>query len=287
MVVSQFVNLCLHFPEEYLEDEGITEVELEKARIYLLNILNKKISIKISEKNEHFGQLIKVLALANRHQRCRKSLDFLLNSYKNNIHPNWKPSYNLIFMGTTLKNGILGAVTHPKDLKAILYRIPRENPWEVVSQIKYGRHYFNLNHNEKIKCDNINILVKVIYAQTKILTVFFKEHPKMLSFQDLFNFLEKFNYLFKELFSVNVTDIEYGGILEPYRIVRNSLAHHHMIFGNNGPPILVQWEYQRNQPKRVLGTLTFNVDDLIVEISILCVIISQIMGLYQLASQIL
>ena len=84
-----------------------------------------------------------------------------------------------------------------------------------------------------------------------------------------------------------MTDIKYGGILEPYRIVRNSIAHHHMIFGKEGNPVLVQWEYEHGRPQRVLGTLSFNVNHLLVEISITCVIISQVMGLYQLVLQIL
>jgi len=287
MTVSQFLSTCLHFPEELLEDENITIDEFEKARIFLLNIFNKDMNTSISEDNNHFGQLIKVIALANRHNRCQKSLKFLLDSFKDAIHPNWKPSYNLIFMGTTFKNGILGAVSYPDDIKAIINHIPLENPWDIVSQIKYRRHYTDLNRHEKIYCDNIHILVKEIYAQTKILTIYFKERQNFLNFQDLFTFLEKFNYLFKELFNADVTDIQYGGILEPYRIVRNSIAHHHKIFGREGSPILVQWEYHKGRPKRVLGTLTLNVDELIVEISIICVIISQVMGLYQLASQIL
>lgn len=176
MTVSQFLSTCLHFPEELLEDENITLGEFEKARIFLFNIFNKDMNANIRNDNHHFGQLIKVIALANRHNRCQKSLKFLLESFKNTIHPNWKPSYNLIFMGTTFKNGILGAVSGPDDLKAILNHIPLEDPWDIVSQIKYRRRYADLGHNEKVYCDNIHILVKEIYAQNKILTVFFKEH---------------------------------------------------------------------------------------------------------------
>lgn len=284
--ISGMVKMCLHFPESFFKEISFSEQELISAKEFFLRVFNKNLNTEISHKHIHFGQLMKAIPLANRFPRCKASLSFLYEGFKANIHPNWGPKYNLIFMGTSIQNGVLGVI-YTQSIYAIIYRIPFENPWDVISQIKFHRTYSELNINEKRKCENIRILVKEIFALTKKITLFLRERSDLLNFQDLFSLLDRYNYLFSELFRFRVIDIEYGGILEPFRKYRNSLAHHHLIFGGTGPLIPVEWKYRRNRPFRVIGTLSINTHEIYLEISLICVIVSQIMGLYQFADQIL
>jgi len=255
----------MHFPNQYFENKNITEREMEYGRFFIKNIFNLDQNYNVDDSNLLYGQLIKVVALANRSPRCCDALEYIMEGFQNYIHPNWRSYYNLIFTGPNF-GGILG-----------------QEPLEIVSQIKYNRrHYRDLNLDEQKNCYNLNILVmeihlviKLIVQQTELTII-----PQWSDALNTYNLFDKFEILFHDLFEFHITDTRYNLSITLYRKVRNCIAHSNLILQNNIIKF-VEWDRAGN----VVGIIDESINEVTLEMRLLCTIICQVMALYQLMQQ--
>jgi len=158
-----------------------------------------------------------------------------------------------------------------------------KEPLEIVSQIKYNRrHYRDLNPNDQQNCYNLNILVmeihlviKLIVQQTELAII-----PQWSDALSTYNLFDKFEKLFHDLFEFHITHTRHNLSMSLYRKVRNCIAHSNFILQNN---IIkhVEWNVERN----AVGIIEENINEVTLEMRLLCTIICQVMTLYQLMQQ--
>lgn len=149
---NRLINGTLFFPEEYFEDKNITEVEMEYGRFFLKNIFNLNLDFPVDDSNIHYGQLIKVTAVASRYPRCCVALEHIMEGFQNHIHPIWRSYYNFIFMGPNFGG------------------IPGGNSMELISQIRFNfKDYSDLNNDEKQICYGLNVLIMEIHLVIKLI----------------------------------------------------------------------------------------------------------------------
>lgn len=259
-MVSQFIQGALHFLDEYFENKNITKQEILSGKFFVRQIFNKDQNHDLDLSNLNYGQLIKITALASRFPRCADALEYLMENFQQYIHPYWGAYYNLIFIGTHFINGVSSQDTIP--------------------QVKYRKNYDELQPQKQCECYNLAICVMEIYCLTQILRTQIYNNINV-SIQNLYNFLDKFNILFRDLFQFRIADTSIS--LNPYRRLRHAIAHSHFII--QGDQIkFVDWDYSRH-PRTVNGMLNYNVTEITEEMLYLCVIISQIVALYQLMQQ--
>ncbi len=259
-MVSQLIQGALHFPDGYMEGENISEQEILFGKFFVRNIFNLDQNRDLDENNPNYGQLIKISALASRFPRCNDALEYLMENFQQHIHPNWGAYYNLVFSGTHFSNGVINQDTIPL--------------------VKFRRNYNGLQAQEQNECYNLSICIREIYCLTQILKTQIHNNENS-SIQDLYNFLEKFNKFFHDLFQFRVADTIRS--LNPYRRIRHAIAHSHFIL-HDGQIKLVDWDYSRHQIT-VSGILDYELTIVTEEILYLCATISQVVALYQLMQQ--
>jgi len=265
--MENLVQGSLHLLDDYFEDKEITEQELEQGKFFVRIIFNKDINYVINESNEFYGQLIKLVALANRYPLCPSSLEYIMQEFQQHIHSNWRASYNLIFnVGLNPSMSVNGAVNE-----------------DVVAQIKYRRRFIELSEDERRECNNLQVLIMEINCITRL----YNEKIRLripISIQEIYNLLEKYDRLFNDLFGFHPTHSRHNLSMNPFRQYRNAIAHSNYIIQNNRI-CLVEWEWQHGHPYRVSGLLSLSIDDVSSAIMLMTCIISQIVCLYQLMDQ--
>ena len=261
---NPLITGTMHFPNDYFENKDITEREIEYGRFFIKNIFNLELNYNVDDSNFNYGQLIKVAALASRSPRCCDALEYIMEGFQNHIHPNWRSYYNLIFMAPNF-GIILG-----------------QEPLEIVSQIKYNRrHYDDLNPDDQQECYNLNVLVKEIHLVINLIVqqIELAIVPQWSNALNIYNLFDKFEIIFRDLFEFHITDTRYNLSMALYRKVRNCIAHSNFIVQNN---ILKHVEWDR---RNVVGIIDVNINEVTLEMRLLCTIICQVMALYQLMQQ--
>ncbi len=69
----------------------------------------------------------------------------------------------------------------------------------MISQIKYRRRLIELSEDERRECNNLQVLIMEINCITRL----YNEKIRLsilISIQDFYNFLEKYDRLFNDLF---------------------------------------------------------------------------------------
>lgn len=202
-----------------------------------------------------------------------------------NIHPNYFPAYNLVFMGVTTFNGLVS-----------------ESPKDVISQLIFQKHEDKLTDRENQICLSTLVLIKEIFALMQLIQSSFNFRDNIY-LTNLFNVLDKFNELFRTLFNTRIFDIYRA--LKPHRLARNSIAHSHFIIDLPEDsekikedeiveivPQMVIWKYDK-ESKRHLVLEYFNniynvsVNEIRIDLIILSVFICQFLLLFQYLMQIL
>ena len=261
---NPLITGTMHFPDEYFENKNITEREMEYGRFFVKNIFNLEQNYNVDDSNFNYGQLIKVVALASRFPRCCDALEYIMEGFQNHIHANWKSYYNLVFIGPNFGG------------------IPGKEPLEIVSQIKYNRrHYDDLNPDDQQECYNLNVLVKEIHLVINLIVqqIELAIVPQWSNALNIYNLFDKFEIIFRDLFEFHITDTRYNLSMALYRKVRNCIAHSNFIVQNN---ILKHVEWDR---RNVVGIIDVNINEVTLEMRLLCTIICQVMALYQLMQQ--
>lgn len=264
--MKNLVQGSLHLLDDYFEDKEITEQELEQGKHFVRIIFNKDINYEINESNELYGQLIKLVALANRYPLCSDSLEYIMQEFQQHIHSNWRASYNLIF-----NVGLNPSMSRNGVVKE-----------DIISQIKYRRRLIELSEDERRECNNLQVLIMEINCITRLYNEKIRL-SNLISIQDFYNFLEKYDRLFNDLFGFHPTHSRHNLSMNPFRQYRNAIAHSNYIIQNNRIS-LVDWEWQ-NGPYRVRGVLSLSLDDVSSAVMLMACIISQIVCLYQLMYQ--
>lgn len=270
MNFEELSTQCLSFPKQFFVKKNITSDEVIQAKELIIKILNDK--LKPSKLDKPFcTQLIEVVALASRIPRCKKALEYILNKFNKYLVPKYFPAYNLVFMGAIHFGFIIGS----------------DNPLKIASQILFKIDYSETNEEQKIMCVNFAIMIQEIFAVSQLIrSDLYNEGPLYLT--HIYNLLDKFNYIFRLMFKFNVFDVYKR--LSPHRYARHSIAHSHFILDREKPGKLktVVW-------KKVNGQLIANgfldeilgvsIEQIKLEMLYLCVIICQILLLYQLFFQ--
>jgi len=265
---------CLCFPEKYFENKNITIEEENNAQQFILEILDKPQSKNIF-KASYLEQIIKTIVLANRTPRCKVALKYILTKFKKLLIPRYFPAYNLVFMGATVFDGVLGST----------------NPLNIVSQLLFKKNIDNIDETNKIECTNFAICVREIFAVSQLIKsdLHFKGP---LYITNLYNLLDKFNYIFKRLFGFRVFDVYRK--LTPHRYARHAVAHSHYVFdkideNNIGKFKIVHWEKQNNGNLVAKGYLEeilgITIEEIRQDMLYLSVIICQLLLHFQILFQ--
>ncbi|KKL18978.1 hypothetical protein LCGC14_2470070, partial [marine sediment metagenome] len=231
---------CLCFPETYYDNKNLTIEEENNAEQFILEILNKRDS-KNFIKKPYCNHLIKTIALANRKPRCRIALEYILTKFKKYLIPSYISAYNLVFMGATVFDGVLGA----------------KNRMDIVSQVLYRKNFDKLDEENRIECHNFAICIREIFAISQLIKSDLHFGGR-LYITNLYNLLDKFNYIFKRLFGFRVFDVFRK--LTPHRYARHAVAHSHYVFNKIdekgiGKLKIVHWEKQKDGKFVVKGYL--------------------------------
>lgn len=262
---NPLITGTLFFPEEYFEDKNITQAEMDYGRFFFKSIFNLNRDFTVDDSNINYGQLIKVAAIASRYPRCCDALEYIMEGFQNHIHPIWRSFYNFIFMGPNFGG------------------IPGGNPFELISQIKFNRrHYNDLESDEQQKCHDLNVLIMEIHLVIKLIVqqIHLGNIPQWNNAQNIYNLFNKLEILFNDLFGFHITHTQYNISMDLYRKVRNSIAHSNFVIQNNIVK-LVEWDREHH----VVGILDININEITLEMRLLCTIICQVMALYQLMWQ--
>ena len=260
--MNSSLNMLSVFPASFFEEKNLTKEELNIAKKDFRLIFNMSDDLKIDITNLNYGDLIKMIALVKRYPRCKKSIDYLIKEFQRLFQSVYKPSYNLVF-----------TMMWPGEITT---------PMDVISSLKFGKQKFaDLTTQDQTICINIRMLMREIHCLTQMFrsTIQSGSYP---SIQDLYNYLDRFNEIFKELFNFRVADIRRSGILEPYILLRHAIAHSHFVIEEDGIK-LVDWQYR--PVKKVRAILKFNLDEIREEMTIISMIFCQIIVLYQLMQQ--
>ena len=270
MSFEELSTQCLSFPKQFFVNKNITSDEVIQAKELIIKVLNNK--LKPSKLDKPFcTQLIDVVALATRIPRCKKALEYILSKFNKFLVPKYFPAYNFVFMGSIHFGYIIGS----------------DNPLKIASQILFKIDYSETNEEQKIKCVNFAIIVQEIFAVSQLIrSDLYYGGPLYIS--HIYNLLDKFNYIFRLMFKFNVFDVYKR--LSPHRYARNSIAHSHFILDKEKPGKLktVVWKRVNGQLiangflDEILGV---NIEQIRLEMLYLCVIICQILLLYQLFFQ--
>ena len=270
-----YLNILDIFPPSFIEEKNLTETELNNAKASFRLIFNKPDDNELDINNKHFGDLIKFIAIANRYPRCKKSIAYLIQEFQRLFQGTYKPAYNLIFIG------MWATEDSPSSL-------------DIISYLKFNKQkYDELTEKDKNSCINLKIIIREIFCLTQL----FEESIRGGAYpaiQDLYNYLDKLNELFNELFHFKIADVNRGGILEPYTLLRHSIAHSHFVLVDNQIR-LVDWEHFKKEDtikiktigrKRVNNILDFNLNEIREEMTMISMIFCQIIALYQLMQQV-
>ncbi len=260
------VQGSLHLLDDYFEDKEITEQELEQGKHFVRIIFNKDINYNINESNEFYGQLIKLVALASRYPLCSDSLEYIMQEFQQYIHLNWRPSYNLIFARLNVSMSRSGAVNE-----------------DIISQIKYRRRLIELSEEERRDCNNMQELIMEINCITRLYNEKMRSRIR-ISILEFYNFLEKYDRLFNDLFGFHPTYSQHNLSMNPFRLYRNAIAHSNYIIQNN-QTCLVDWKWRNGHPYKVRCVLPLSLDYISSAVRLMACIISQIVCLYQLMYQ--
>ncbi len=256
------LNIFTVLPPSFFEEKNLTIEEINDAQRGFRQIFNISDNSIIDISHPNYGDLIKMIAFVNRSRRCKESIEFLISEFRRLFQGVYKTSYNLIFTGMWLNDVIV--------------------PPDIISQLKFeGERFENLSDSEKIVCTNLKVLIKEIFCLTQLFksSISNGNYP---SIQDLYNYLDKLNLLFKELFHFRIAEINRNGILEPYALLRHAIAQSHFIF--IGEQIrLVDWQIK--PVRKVNNILNFNLNEVREEMTFLSLIFCQIIVLYQLMQQ--
>lgn len=279
-------NDCLHFPDNVIQrNEVISSEELEKAKITIIQLLNKSTQkLKILDRPE-FKHLLNAIVYAYRRDSCRKTIQYFTKKMLKNIHPNYFPAYNLVFMGVTTFN-----------------RLVSYSQKDVISQLIFQKHEDGLTEKENQICLSTLVLIRETFALTQLIQSSFNFRNDIY-LTNLFNVLDKFNELFRTLFNTRIFDLYRA--LKPHRLARNSIAHSHFIIDypedsekiKEGEivkivPQMVIWKYDK-EIKKYLVVDYFNniynesVNEIRIDLIILSVFICQFLLLFQYLMQIL
>jgi hypothetical protein len=274
MNLDELSKQSLCFPEKYFDNKNITIEEENSAKQFILEILDKSQSNNTFEAS-YLDQLIKTIVLANRIPRCRAALEYILTKFKKLLIPRYFPAYNFVFMGATVFDGVFGS----------------ENPLDIVSQLLYKKNIDNLDEINKIECTNFAINVREIFAVSYLIKsdLHFKGPLHIIN---LYNLLDKFNYLFKRLFGFRVFDVYRK--LTPHRYARHAVAHSHYVFDkinehNTGKLKILHWERQKDGNFIAKGYLEeilgITIEEIRRDILYLSVIICQLLVHFQILFQ--
>lgn len=108
----------------------------------------------------------------------------------------------------------------------------------------------------------------------------FINYLKIAQYLSSYNLFDKFEILFHDLFEFHITDTRYNLSITLYRKVRNCIAHSNLIRQNNIIKF-VEWDRAGN----VVGIIDESINEVTLEMRLLCTIICQVITLYQLMQQ--
>ncbi len=182
------------------------------------------------------------------------------------------------------------------------FGLSNELQMDIIAQLIFKKHEDVLSDMEKRKCLSFLVLIREIYAVSQIINTDLNIHqtPHIIN---LYNIIDKFNDLFRELFSTKIFDIYRS--LKPHNYARNSIAHAHYVI--NYPkniktipenkivkvtPKMVIWNYdqKRNEyyVKGYFGDFyNISLEDIRRDLVCLSVFICQYLLFFQYLKQIL
>lgn len=279
-------NDCLHFLDNVVQqNEVIGSEELESAKFTLTQLLDKSTeNLKILDRPE-FKHLLNAIVYAYRRDSCRKTIQYFAKKMVKKIHPNYFPAYNLVFMGVTTFNGLVS-----------------KSPIDVISQLIFQKHEDGLTDKENQICLSTLALIREIFALTQLIQSSFN-FKNDIYITNLFNVLDKFNELFRNLFNTHIFDLYRA--LKPHRLARNSIAHSHYIIDfpedsekiKEGEivkivPQMVIWKRDKGLKKYLVvdyfnNIYNVSVNEIRIDLIILSVFICQFLLLFQYLVQIL
>ena len=255
------IQASLSFPESYFDNFNLTKLEIENAKVWIKSIFDYKRDLNIND--IQYGQLIQLAALSTRYPRIKEGMEYLETEFRTFIHPNWRPAYNLLFFSMS-SNEISADVN-------------------TVSQVLFnGQNYNDIESERQKVCYKIRLMMREIFCLTQLIRT--RVYANMnLVIQDLFNMIDKFNYIFTKLFGFNVAEFGVGGVLDPYRRLRNSIAHSHFVIdeGNQNRVKLVDWDQRSNTGRIIEYDLKKITNEMLYFVGLIC----QIIALFQLMWQ--
>ena len=276
----------LHIPDNIIQqNEKITETEVKNAKIIILKLLGKNDDHINNLNNPWLKHLINATVYAYRRPRCIKAIKYIIKRMEKKINPQYFPAYNFVFMSATSNFGLLN-----------------ESQMDIIAQLIVKKHEDALSDMEKRKCLSFIVLIREIYTISQIIktNLNFQQSPNIIN---LYNIIDKFNYLFRELFGTKIFDIYKS--LKPHKYARNSIAHAHFVI--NYPkniktipenkivevtPKMVIWNYdQKRSEYYVRGYFedyyNISLEDIRRDLICLSVFICQYLLFFQYLKQIL
>ncbi|WP_371802938.1 hypothetical protein [Candidatus Lokiarchaeum ossiferum] len=255
-----FLRQILYLPEYFLDSHPINDVQRQWGIQKVATIFHFSIN-QINPANHNYRQLIHLLGYCKTHPRLQKFANRLSGAFSNHITSKYTPEYNFILTGISMFNGIVGM-----DDVQIINLISTSNPKSISKE-----NQTSILNRIKFICKNLFWL-----NQTLSYNLF---HEIGVSKIDLYNFMEKYNDLYKILFGFSIVPTQKHQLMEIYAKMRHAFAHSNIII-HEGKAVLVDI----NAKKQIIGTIG-TVKDITDEMIIVCVIISQVTGLYQLLYQ--
>lgn len=171
------IQASLSLPDSYFHKYIFSELEIENAKLWIKSIFDYQQDLDIN--NVQYGQLIQLVALSNRYPRLKEGLKYLKSEFRTYIHPNWRPAYNLLFFAMS-----------SNELSADV---------NTVSQVLFnGQIYDDIESDHQKICDKIRLFMKEIFCLTQLIRT--RIHTKIDPvIQDLFNLIDKLNYVFTRI----------------------------------------------------------------------------------------
>ncbi len=125
------------------------------------------------------------------------------------INPQYFSAYNFVFIFATTNLSLLN-----------------ESQMDVIAQLIVKKREDALSDMEKRKCLSFLVLIRELYAVSLIIRTALNSQqlPHIIN---VYNIIDKFNDLFRELFGTKIFDIYRS--LKPHRYARNSIAHAHFV----------------------------------------------------------
>ena len=177
-----------------------------------------------------------------------------------------------------------------------------ESKLDIIAQLIVKKREDVLSDMEKRKCLSFSVLIREIYAVSQIIKTDLNSQ-KLPHIINVYNIIDKFNDLFRELFGTKIFDIYRS--LKPHKYARNSIAHAHYVI--NYPknietipenkivkvtPKIVIWNYdQKRKEYYVRGYFgdfyNISLEDIRIDLVFLSVFICQFLLFFQYLKQIL